>query len=347
LLAEWRSLLMARKRVKTRAKAKAKAKASGKVRVAMIGAGSMPNYDHLPSLASFKDVEIVGICDVDPGRLNAAADKYGIEKRYDNYVKMVEETAPDAVYAVAQPEVMYPVWQWCLNQGLNLFVEKPLGSNIHQARILAYLAEKNGCITQVGFQRRHHPLVRKLRNECLNRGPIMHAVCEFHKCAIAPYFRARGHLVDDGIHAVDLVRWMCGGEVVEILSVTGRFGVPDINFVTATLRFDNGATGIYTSNWASGRRVFRVQMHSPGICAEGNIDEKGFIYTDGSLEPEVLDTREVAGSDEVFIYDGYRALNREFIDCVKAGKQPGANIAEVLKTMEVCEKILAISLLQE
>lgn len=338
---------MARKKVKVRAKAKRKTKAARKVRVAMIGAGGMPNYAHLPSLASFKDVEIVGICDVDPGRLNAAADEYGIEKRYDNYVKMVEDTAPDAVYAVAQPEISYPIWQWCLQQGLNMFGEKPPGSNIHQARLLLHLAQQSGSITQFGFQRRHHPMVMKLREACLKRGPIIHAVCEFHKCAISPYMRARGHLVDDGIHAVDMVRWLCGGEVIEIQSVTGRFGVPDINFVTATLRFDNGATGIYTSNWASGRRVFRIQMHAAGICAEGNIDEKGFIYTDGSLEPEVLDTRKVAGSDEVFIYDGYRALNREFIDCVKAGKQPGANIAEALKTMEVCEKILAMALLQD
>ena len=45
-------------------------------------------------------------------------------------------------------------------------------------------------------------------------------------------------------------------------------------------------------------RLGNFQMHAAGICAEGDIDEKGLIYTDGSLEPEVLNTHEVAGSDE-------------------------------------------------
>ena len=42
-----------------------------KVRVAMIGAGSMANSVHYPSLASFDDVEITAICELDPDRLTA------------------------------------------------------------------------------------------------------------------------------------------------------------------------------------------------------------------------------------------------------------------------------------
>ena len=40
-----------------------------RVRVAMIGAGSMANNVHYPSLASFDDVEIAAICDLDTTRL--------------------------------------------------------------------------------------------------------------------------------------------------------------------------------------------------------------------------------------------------------------------------------------
>ena len=39
-----------------------------KVRVGMIGAGSMVNRVHYPSLASFDDVEIAAICDLDGNR---------------------------------------------------------------------------------------------------------------------------------------------------------------------------------------------------------------------------------------------------------------------------------------
>lgn len=78
-----------------------------KVRVAMIGAGGMANSVHYPSLASFDDVEIAAICDLDTERLNDTADKYQVEKRYTDYRNMVKEIAPDAVYAIGQPHIMY------------------------------------------------------------------------------------------------------------------------------------------------------------------------------------------------------------------------------------------------
>jgi len=318
-----------------------------KIRLAMIGAGSMANYVHYPSLASFSDVEIAAICDIDPERLRTTADKYGVEKRYADYRKMVEETAPDAVYAIGPPHQMYDVWVWCLNRKLNLYIEKPMGITLHQAQMLAWLAEKNGCITQVSFQRRTCPMVVMLREECLKRGPIVHAVCEFYKCALEPYLSAPGHIMDDGVHAIDTVRWMCGGEVVAVHSLTKRVSVPDINFISAVMHFDNGAVGVMLNSWSSGRRVFRVQMHAPGVCAEAEHEGKGRLYADGDTNGTEYDTREVAGSDEFHVYAGFQAKNREFLDCLKEGKQPGSNFCDAVKTMEVAERILAQALLAE
>lgn len=94
-----------------------------KVRVAMIGAGGMANSVHYPSLASFDDVEIAAICDLDENRLNSTADKYKVERRYKNYRKMINDVAPDAVYVIGQPHIMYDIWTWCLQQKLNLYIE--------------------------------------------------------------------------------------------------------------------------------------------------------------------------------------------------------------------------------
>jgi predicted dehydrogenase len=316
-----------------------------KVRVAVIGAGDMAGYVHYPSLASLDDVEIAAICDVNEERLNATADKYGIPNRYLDYRKMVEAVAPDAVYAIGQPHIFYDIWVWCLRQGLNLYIEKPMGITMHQTRSLAYLAEKHGCITQVSFQRRSCPMVVMLREECLKRGPIVHAVCEFYKCSLEPYLEARDRLIDDGIHAVDTLRWMCGGEVVGIESMAKRVQVPDINFIAALMRFDNGATGLLATSWTSGRRVFRVQMHALGVCAEAEHEGKGYLYADGDSKGTEYDTRKVAGSDELFVYGGFQAKHREFIDAVKTGRQPSSHFGDAVKTMEVAEKILAQALL--
>ncbi|MEM7129931.1 MAG: Gfo/Idh/MocA family oxidoreductase [Chloroflexota bacterium] len=323
---------------------------SNKVRIAMIGAGGMANRVHYPSLASFDDVEIAAICDLDPERLQSTADQYGVESRYTSYRQMVEEIAPDGAYVVGPPHMMYDIWTWCLNEGLNLCIEKPMGITLHQAQSLAYLADQKKCITQVSFQRRTSPMVVQLRNECLKRGPITHAGCTFYKWEPKPYLNARDHMMDDGVHAIDTLRWICGGpdgdaEVVEIQSHCKRVGTPDINFISALIHFDNGSTGVMLNSWTSGRRIFKVEMHAPGICVEAEHEDKGVLYADRDTTGVVYDTREVAGSDEIFIFGGFQAKNREFIDAVKSGTQPPSCFADALKTMEVAETILAQTLL--
>ena len=146
----------------------------------------MANTVHYPSLASFDDVEIAGICAMNREILYASAECFDIphDKCFQanhplGYRRMVEAVAPDGVYAIGHPHIMIDIWLWCLEQGLNLYIEKPMGLTIHQARYLAYLAERNNCITQVSHQRRSCPLLVKMRQECLKHGPITHSVCEF------------------------------------------------------------------------------------------------------------------------------------------------------------------------
>jgi virulence factor len=318
----------------------------GPLRVAVVGAGQMANRVHYPSLASFPDVCIAGICDLDPRRLQETADRYRIERRYADYRQMVEEVAPDAIYVIGQPHHLYDVWVWCLEQGLNLYIEKPMGLTLHQARMLADLAAKRGCITQVSFQRRSCPLLVRLRDECRRRGPIVHAVCRFYKYQLAPMYGARDHMLDDGVHAIDTLRWLGGGEVVKIHSACRRVRVPDINLITALLEFASGTIGVLITNWSSGRRSFSVEMHAPGIWAEADPEDRGHLYADGDPQGTVYDTREVAGSDEFYIYGGFQAKHREFLDCLRTGTQPGSCFADAAQTMEVAEKILAQDLLR-
>ena len=316
------------------------------LRVAVVGAGRMANRVHYPSLSSFSDVAIAGVCDLDSERLQQTADEFQIEKRYHDYRQMVEEIAPDAIYVIGQPHYMYDVWVWCLEHGLNLYVEKPLGLTLHQARMLVHLSEKHRCLTQVSFQRRTSPLAVKLRSACLARGPIVHAVCRFYKCDLKPMLGPRDHMMDDSVHAIDTLRWLCGGEVVGIESTTKRIGVPDLNFIASMLEFDSGATGFLLNSWSSGRRVFDVEMHAPGICAEADLEGMGHLYADGDTQGTAYDARDVAGGNQFHVFGGFQAKHREFVDCLKSGQQPGSNFADALKTMEVAEKILAQSILR-
>ncbi len=321
-----------------------------KLRLAMVGAGNRANQVIYPAFNSLDNVEIVAICDIDAQRLKDTADRYGVEKRYGekgvyDYQRMIEEVKPDAVAVIGDPDVMYPIWKWCLEHGLNLYVEKPLALTIHQARSLAALARRNGCVTQVSLQRRYTPMVKLLREECLKRGEIVHSVCEFYKCEIKDRFDARDHMMDDCVHSIDTLRWIHGCEVTEIESTCRRIGTEDINFISAVLHFENGSIGHLINSWSSGKRTFRVEMHAPGIFVDAEHEEKGRLYADGDVTGVEYDSKEIAGSDEFYVFTGVREVAKDFVNACLQGGQPACCFENTCKTMEIAEKILAKALL--
>lgn len=325
-----------------------------RVRICIIGNGRFANMVHYPSLASMDDVEIVGICAFDEEKLIQTALKFNIPAKNiyvartrTDYQKMLVSLRPDGVYVIGQPEQMFDIWIWSMENKFPLFIEKPMGLTIHQSRTLAYISKKNGCITQVSHQRRTSPLLQKMKEECLKKGPVTHAIVEFNKNDIRPLFEARDRMLDDYTHAVDTARWVCGGEVIKIESHCRRIIVPDINWIGATLYFDNGATCFVIGNWTSGRRIFRVNIHSPGICAEVELEKEAFLYADGDYEGKRFDTKEVAGSNELFVYGGFQKKSYEFITSVLSEKEETSSpFADTLKTMEICETILAQAMIK-
>jgi predicted dehydrogenase len=325
------------------------------LKVVMIGAGARANQVIYPSfndLAKQGRVEILGICDIDAERLKTTAGKYGIAKQYGaggvfDYQKMIADLKPDAVVAVGQPHIMYDIWMWCLLQGLHLYIEKPLALTIHQARALAAVAEEKNVVTQVSLQRRYTPMVAMLREECLKRGDLTHVVCKFYKSDLNNFLGARDHMMDDTVHALDTLRWMAGSEIARIDSLTRRIKTVDINFIMAQITFKNGCIGHLMNNWSSGKRIFSVEMHAPGIFVEAEHEAKGYLYADGNPAPQVFDTAGAAGSKDFHVYTGVLAAAEDFVNCCVNGGQPMSCFRDTVNTMKAAEAILAQSLLDE
>ncbi|RKY63787.1 MAG: gfo/Idh/MocA family oxidoreductase [Candidatus Latescibacterota bacterium] len=316
-----------------------------KVRVGMVGAGSMANAVHYPSLAEIDDAEIVAICDINEERLHSTADKYGVDLRYTDYRRMVEEADPDAVYVIMPPHHLFDIVIWLLEQGKHVFIEKPPGVSRFQTESMARAAERNACITMVGFNRRFIPLLVKAKERVETHGPVLQAVATFYKNLVGaesyPYY---GGAVDiltcDAVHAVDTLRWMCGGEVVSVVSDVRRFSAPWENAFFALVRFSSGATGVLLTNWAAGKRVHTFEMHSLGISAFVDGNSQAVIYEDNEEEPaEVWDVKDVAGSGEFYKFYGFFDENRHFIECVREGREPITSFGDAVKTMELVEMI--------
>jgi virulence factor len=308
-----------------------------KVKIGMIGAGGLANAVHYPSLAEFDDVEIAAISDLDDGRLKSTAEKYKVEKTYKDYKKMVQEVDLDAVYVIMPPHHLFDLVIHCLNSKLNVFIEKPPGVTAEQTRNMALTAEKNGCLTMVGFNRRFIPIMVEAKRIVRERGEIIQCVATFYKNSIGagPYYAgAIDILTCDAIHAVDTLRWM-GGEAVSVASDVRSIYAEYDNSFNALLKYENGATGVLLTNWVVGKRVHTFEMHATGISAFVNGDDGALIYSDNKEEPLVLNAKEVAGSSENHKYYGFYGEDRHFIDCIKQKKMPDTNFADAFKTMEL------------
>ena len=319
-----------------------------KVRVALIGAGSLANAMHYPSLASFDDVEIVGLCDINAERLKATATKFGIGTTYADYRTMIEKTQPDAVYAIMPPHILFEVAMDVLQMGHHLFIEKPPGVTTFQADCLARSAEKTGLITGVGFQRRYHPLIVRCYQEVTRRGRIHQVASSFYKNLAPqerhPYYRGSIDILHcDVIHAVDSLRYYAGLAPVRSVasSVRALDCWYDVSF-NALVTFENDVVGVLQSNWRSGRRFFRFEFHGYGATSVADIESESTVWADNGDEPVFRsNAAQFADSDAVHVHQGFLAQDRAFIDAVKTRSPLHNSIQDSVETMRLADSILA------
>jgi len=315
-----------------------------KIKVGIIGAGSLANSVHYPSLASIESAEISAICDINNERLQKTANKYGVKNRYVAYDAMLEKEELDAVYIIMPPHHLYDIAVNCLKKGKNIFIEKPPGVSVTQTRSLAWYAKRHSCKTMVAFNRRFIPLMRRVRDLVEARGPINQCVSVFYKNLMPeepPYYQgAVDILTSDTIHSVDTLRWMAGAPVKKVYSSVRKLYAEYYNSFNALVEFENGAIGFLMSNWTAGSRIHMFEMHSKGISALVNPNEKALIYSDNKPEPEVLSTYEAAGGGEEFhIYYGFYNENKHFIECLVKDEEPETCFEDAVKTMELVDQI--------
>ncbi len=315
------------------------------IRIAFIGAGSRATSSHYPSLYDMEDVDIIAACDINQGRLDEACSAFKIKGRYNDYRKMLTQEKPDAVYAIMPPQNLYDISAEVIENGSHLFVEKPPAVTTEQTRQLHLLAQQHNVLTGVTFQRRFSPLIRRGKKLCLERGAVHTAHASFYKNSLGnkPYYKGgMDGLTVDGIHAVDTLRYLCGGDVERVSSDSRRLDATYWNMHLAIIKFSSGATGVLLNNFMAGKRIFSVEIHSPGMSFLGNPEESGEIFADNIPEAILkMDPFDLAGSKKDYRAFGAFNINRHFVDCIKNSVQPETHFGDALKTMELVDNIYA------
>lgn len=331
-----------------------------KINVAVIGAGGIARNVHLPSLHDMQDVNLVAICDIVKERAVQMADKYGIPRVYTLYQEMLAQEKLDAVFALVEPSNLFHVVWNCLNAGLHTFMEKPPGITLYQTESLLRKTNEAQHILQVGFNRRHIPLVRQVKELVEQRTRITQVEGTFLKFGEAAFDRGGlSAFASDTIHAIDLMRWLAGGTAESAALVVGQHDDVVVNAWNGVCRFDNGVTGILKANYKTGGRIHRFEIHGPGMSAYINLGfgasacdavilahEGGMQYSlaaRGASEENTvqLDGMALAGSQEFYRYYGFYQEDRHFIDCVRTGTQPETSIEDALRTMKLVDLFLS------
>lgn len=329
-----------------------------KIRVGVVGAGSHAVKVHYPSLASFADVDLKAVCDLNEDRLRLVGEKYGVENMFKDYREMLSRISLDAVYIIMAPiptsfyanaESMVSIALECLKRGLHVFVEKPPGIASFETEKMAEVAKKHRCKSMVGFNRRFIPVFRRTKAIVEEHGQITHCSAVFHKNALyeSQPWGSVSHLIADVIHAVDALRFM-GGEPGKVASYVSSFYAGYPNSFNALLVFNNGCVGHLCSNYSSGGRIHYFEMHSRGIYAMVNLPleppEKQLAYILEENKPyeEMKVVRNLdltSGLRDFHITYGFLQENRHFIDCIKNDMEPETNFEDAVKTMKLVELI--------
>src|SRR5699024_9592070 len=133
-----------------------------RLRVAVIGCGSIAQHRHLVEYAANDEVEIVAVCDVKKERAHDTATAYDV-KAYTDYEELLKVEKPDMV-SVCLPNYLHaPVSIAALKAGCHVLCEKPMATSQEEAQAMIDAAEESGKKLMIGHNQRFVASHKKAR----------------------------------------------------------------------------------------------------------------------------------------------------------------------------------------
>ena len=223
-----------------------------KIRVGVIGVGYLGKF-HAEKYSRMKDVQLVGVVDIDKSRAEKAAADLGTcaLTDYRDLYGMV-----DAVSVVVPTDSHYAVGAAFLKQDVDVLIEKPMTASLEQADELINIAESKRRILQIGHLERFNPVVTALKDIVHN--PMF---IEAHRLSI---FKNRSTdvsvVLDLMIHDIDIIMNVVRSEIKSIHAA----GVPVIcehaDIANVRLEFESGCVANVTASRISIKDQRKIRL---------------------------------------------------------------------------------------
>ena len=223
--------------------------------IGIIGAGRIGKV-HMQSITyNVPTAKVLGITDVFKDGLQELADKYGIEKVYDDYKQMLADEDIDAVLVCSSTDTHADISIEAAKAGKHIFCEKPVDLTPEKVQAVIDAVAQAGVKLQVGFNRRFDHNFAHVRS-LINEGKV--GDLELIKITSrdpapppAEYAAVSGGMfLDMTIHDFDMARFLAGCDVTEVYAsatclvdpAIGEAG--DVDTAIINLKFENGALGV-------------------------------------------------------------------------------------------------------
>lgn len=115
-----------------------------RIKIAMIGVGCISGIYLKNITGMFKEIELIGVCDLIRERAESAQKEFGVPKIYDTMHDAFADQEVDIVLNLTRPYEHFEVTKAALLAGKHVYSEKPLGATLEEGIELKALAEKNG-----------------------------------------------------------------------------------------------------------------------------------------------------------------------------------------------------------
>ncbi len=311
------------------------------IRVGVIGVGNMGQH-HARVLSFLKDVELVGVADVNVDRGLDTASKYRV-LFFEDYRELLKQV--DAVCIAVPTRLHYEVGMVCLRAGKHVLIEKPIAATIAEAESLVNAAAEFDCILQVGHIERFNPAFLELSKVLANEEIL---AIEAHR--MSPYsHRANDVSVvfDLMIHDIDLLLELVPAPPIRLSASGSRLQTsPYLDYVTTTIEFENGTIATLTASKVTHRKLRRIVAH----CRQ-SLTEADFLNNDISIHRQTTADYKTEYGQVLYRQDGLiekvytsniEPLNAElehFVACVRGGQQPSVGGVQALKTLRLASEI--------
>ena len=178
-----------------------------KINVGVIGIGNMGRY-HLQNYSRISAANLVAISDkrLELGR--EAEKKYNCRFFLD-YKQMLKETDLDAVSIAVPTKFHLQVALDCIRFGKHILLEKPIASNVAEARKIIDAAQKAKVKLMIGHVERFNPAVQTLKKIISNGdlGKIVSLVVR-RVGVFPPQIKDSSVVVDLGVHDIDIFSYL-------------------------------------------------------------------------------------------------------------------------------------------